>query len=161
MEMDHASVINCVYDFSDYQKIYDLTAADLSKSILDCSSAHSHFSVEANQKGFHVQSANPHELPDFRYKTHEFDLALCTDFIFHHALSQHAIETAVIALCRVASEVRIFPLLDHHGKISKALGPLMLMLQKKNYGVEVREVPYSLLQRGNAMLRIWEQACHL
>ena len=57
--------------------------------------------------------------------------------------------------------MRIFPLLDNQGKMSDELGPLMLSFQKKNYGVEVREVAYQTLKGGNAMLRIWEQECHI
>jgi hypothetical protein len=103
----------------------------------------------------------PLQLPRLPYATHQFGLTLCTDFMFHHLLSTEEIAIVVKELCRVSEEVRIFPLLDNFGKVSEELGPLMLMLQKKNYGVEVREVPYQTLKGGNAMLRIWQQECHI
>ncbi|HLB56942.1 MAG TPA: hypothetical protein VJK30_06415 [Coxiellaceae bacterium] len=144
------------YDFSDYQKMYDLSASDLSKSIFDFSAGISGFQAEAIKRGVQVVSADASQLPHFQYKAHQFDLALCTDFIFYHSHSTKEIAELVEELCRIASEVRIFPLMDKTGKASKELGPLMLILQKKNYGVEVRS---SVFENGNAMLRIWEQEC--
>ena len=64
-------------------------------------------------------------------------------------------------LARVAKEVRIFPLIDRHGQPSPFLGPVLLGLQEGNYGVEVKEVPYHLQPKGNAMLRVWAQQCQL
>ena len=59
----------------------------------------------------------------------------------------------------MASEVRIFPLIDREGNTSEFLGPVLLQLQKENYGVEVREVNYHLHKAENAMLRVWAQKC--
>ena len=50
-------------------QMYDLTERDLEKSIFD-------FSAE-----------NRTQLPQLPYATNEFDLALCTDYIFYHQLS--------------------------------------------------------------------------
>jgi len=100
-------------------------------------------------------------LPTLPYKTHEFNLALCTDFIFHHDLSAEKMNAILKELCRIAEAVRIYPLLDSRGKMPESLGPLMLSFQQKNYGVEIREVSYHTLKGGNAMMRIWEQECHL
>src|SRR3989338_6988132 len=41
------------------------------------------------------------------YQAHQFDLALCTDFIFHHLLESEAIYVIIKELSRVAGEVRI------------------------------------------------------
>jgi Methyltransferase domain len=227
MEIANSIKASWIYDFSDYQQMYDLTESDLSKAIFDFSAGIASFNAEATRRGMQVISADSSydlspekmkiyaqhflqdmvsqlkeypnrlrdksdmtrvidlwkkteetflqdyavnqaqhryckiQLPKMPYKTHQFDLVLCTDFIFHHLLSSEDIAFIVKELCRVATEVRIFPLLDNQGKTSEELGPLMLMLQQKNYGVEVREVPYKTLKGGNAMLRIWEQECHL
>ncbi|OGT43691.1 MAG: hypothetical protein A3F13_07015 [Gammaproteobacteria bacterium RIFCSPHIGHO2_12_FULL_40_19] len=229
MEIASSVTASWVYDFSDYQQMYDLDERDLKKSIFDFSAGIASFNAEATKRGMRVISAdaayalseakmrlhaeqflqetvsllkaNPNrlkdssdamlhhvidlwqktekiflqdyatgkaqnryqalELPRLPYVTHQFDLTLCTDFIFHHSLSTEEIAVIVKELCRVSEEVRLFPLLDNFGKMSEELGPLMLMLQKKNYGVEVREVPYQTLKGGNAMLRIWEQECHI
>ena len=54
---------------------------------------------------------------DFPYENHQFALALCSDFLFHTKVT-HEFDTAALIseLCRVATEVRIFPLLDQHGE---------------------------------------------
>ncbi|GAH25802.1 unnamed protein product, partial [marine sediment metagenome] len=57
-----------------------------------------------------------------------------------HDVDSHL--AAVEEMIRVAGEIRIFPLQDYQGEIASLVGPLMLALQQKNYGVEVKQVPY-------------------
>ena len=96
--------------------------------------------------------------PDF-----SFDLALSSHYLFADLDNQdgdfHL--NAILELARVAKEVRIFPLIDRYGVLSPLLGPVLLGLQKNNYGVEVKEVKYHLQPKGNAMLRVWAQHCEL
>lgn len=102
-------------------------------------------------------------LPDLPFKDYQFSLALCANFLFdgpYHMDFDFQLQS-VLTLCRVAREVRIFPLLDDHGNISLNVAPLMSLLQKKDYGVEIRAVPFHLQKNGNAMLRVWPNACHL
>ncbi len=96
-----------------------------------------------------------------------------SDFFFDYALSAHHFFSAsapqsldyhvktLEELARAAKEVRIFPLVDGQGVPSAILGPVILALQHKNYGIEVRDVAYHLQPRGNAMLRIWAQQCQV
>ncbi|EKD76876.1 MAG: putative cytosolic protein [uncultured bacterium] len=100
-------------------------------------------------------------LPKLPFSFHQFELALCTDFLFHHALSSDDIVRVFQALSHVALEVRFYPLLNHSGKMTDELGPFLLWLQKNNFGTEVRQVPYEIQKGGNAMLRVWSQECHL
>lgn len=94
------------------------------------------------------------------FEDHEFELALCSDFMFHsESVHTASPEQHLQELCRVAEEVRIFPLLDEHGNISENLGPVMLKMQADNYGIEIREVPYTKIKGGNAMLRVWATEC--
>jgi hypothetical protein len=96
-------------------------------------------------------------LPRLPFEDFQFELALCPDLLLRETHASP--DQVMIELCRVAHEVRIFPLLDEHGEISSTLGPAMLALQNKNYGIEVREVPYKLLKGNNAMLRVWAKSC--
>ncbi|EHL31657.1 hypothetical protein [Legionella drancourtii] len=94
--------------------------------------------------------------PDF-----SFDFALSAHYLFAD-LEEQTVEfhlNVIRELARVAAEVRIFPLIDRKGNTSELLGPVLLQLQKENYGVEVREVDYHLHKAENAMLRIWAQKC--
>jgi hypothetical protein len=95
------------------------------------------------------------------------------DFFYDYALSAHHFFSLIVPqtvdyhvqhireLARIAKEVRIFPLVDANGRPSPLLGPVLLALQQNNYGVEVREVSYHLQPKGNAMLRIWAEACQV
>ena len=100
------------------------------------------------------------ELPELPLVEHQFNMALCSDLIFHTQAGDIIPPQELITeLCRVAEEVRVFPLLNEEGEMSEALGPVMLTLQENNFGVEVREVSYKKIKGGNAMLRIWANEC--
>ncbi len=92
-----------------------------------------------------------------------FDFALCSHYLFADLDNQDvAFHLDVIKeLCRVAKEVRIFPLIDRYGNPSPVLGPVLLGLQQESFGTEVREVDYPLQHSGNAMLRVWALQCEV
>lgn len=96
-------------------------------------------------------------LPRLPFADDEFELALCSDMIFREV--KFSSEAIVLELCRVANEVRIFPLLNQEGEIATQLGPVVLSLQQLNLGVEIKAVPYTLLAKSNAMLRVWRKEC--
>ncbi|MDF1826750.1 MAG: hypothetical protein P1U39_00500 [Legionellaceae bacterium] len=101
------------------------------------------------------------------FENFSFDLALSSHYLFADAVNAaNAIKDAVAHhvaiiqdLARVAKEVRIFPLIERAGTPSELLGPVLLGLQQANFGTEVREVRCALYPEGNAMLRVWAQAC--
>lgn len=105
-------------------------------------------------------SGKLHVLP---FADFSFELALCSHYLFgERAVEDVSVHTAdILEMCRVAHEVRIFPLLDSHGDISPLVGPVMLALQQENMGVELRQVNYQFQKNGNAMLRVWAQECQL
>lgn len=102
-------------------------------------------------------------ITDLKFADFAFDIALS----LHHLFSLHAElgvdyhVNAIKEMARIAKQVRIFPLLDGNGEITPLLGPVMLILQQENYGIEVREVPFQLHKKGNAMLQVWAQECEL
>jgi hypothetical protein len=91
----------------------------------------------------------------------QFGVALCSHFLFADLASQTPERHVqlIIELARVAKEVRIFPLIDKIGQVSPLLGPVLLGLQERNFGEEVREVAHALYPAGNAMLRVWAKQC--
>ena len=116
------------------------------------------------QKDYATGVANkrylPVDLKQLPFQTHQFELALCSHLLFQPEFTLDVSPIHLLQmLCNFAQEVRLYPLLDQAGNIMEDLGPLMLALQQKNYGVEVREVTYQHRKGGNAMLRIWAQAC--
>lgn len=100
-------------------------------------------------------------LPTLSFEDYQFHYALCANFIFdgHYANDVNFQLQSLREMARVAREVRIFPLLDPAGNISANLGPILAQLQLEGYGVEIRQVPYQLLKKGNAMLRVFAKNC--
>lgn len=101
------------------------------------------------------------QLPNLPYQSYEFDLALCSHYLFAHSPDQsidfHV--TSIKNLCAIAREVRIFPLLDSLGEIPSIVGPVMQTLNQENYGIEIKAAPYQFQKKGNAMMRVWAQTC--
>jgi len=116
--------------------------------------------LEDYEKGKEEERYQFMKLPHLPFADYTFDMALCSGHLFHSAATPATQrETLVEELCRVAKEVRIFPLLDEKGNITDALGHVMLAFQNRNYGIKVCEVSYHQMKGGNAMLKIWSTEC--
>jgi hypothetical protein len=98
----------------------------------------------------------PHDLPALPFAEGEFDLALCSHFLFlytdHLTLAFHC--AAIREMCRVAGEARVFPLLDLEGRPSRYVEPVCAELRAKGYECEACRVPYEFQRGGNEMLRV-------
>jgi hypothetical protein len=96
------------------------------------------------------------ELPSLPFPSASFDLALCSHFLFlytdHLSLAFHV--QAIEAMCRVASEVRIFPLLTYNAQPSPYIEPLTERLREAGHPVSIDNVPYEFQRGGNKMMRI-------
>ncbi|NET36576.1 MAG: SAM-dependent methyltransferase [Cyanothece sp. SIO1E1] len=97
-------------------------------------------------------------LPDLPFTTAEFDLALCSHLLFLYSdlLSEAFHLASVLELCRVASEVRIFPLLTLNLKFSPYVEPIRRKLSENGFETEIAQVAYELQKGGNKMLRIFQ-----
>jgi len=96
------------------------------------------------------------ELPRLNFQEDQFELALCSHFLFlysdHFTYEFH--RAAILEMLRIASEVRLFPLLTLDLKKSPYVAPLMAELQAAGFRASVEKVGYELQQGGNEMLRI-------
>jgi hypothetical protein len=102
-------------------------------------------------------------LPSLPFADKAFDLALCSHLLFlyseHLSLEFH--REAVAEMCRVAREVRVFPLLDLSCKESVHLEPIVSGLQEIGYETRLVKVNYEFQKGANAFLcvrtqqRIW------
>ena len=98
------------------------------------------------------------ELPKLSFKTSQFDLVLCSHFLFTYSEQLGAVFhlASILEMCRVAKEVRIFPLLvNFSGETSPLLQSLMKELQQQGYKVEIKQVPYEFQKGGNKMLCVY------
>lgn len=95
-------------------------------------------------------------LPTLDFAAGAFDLALSSHFLFLYSeqLSYEFHLAALLEMCRVATEVRVFPLLDLKCRFSCHLGPLQRQLTSQGYHVTIDTVPYEFQRGGNQMLRI-------
>jgi len=97
------------------------------------------------------------ELPNLSTLTgNVFDLVLCSHFLFLYSaqFDEKFHEAALLDMLRVASEVRIFPLMTLQGQRSTYVEPLMQLLRGHGYKVEIHPVRYELQRGGNEMLWI-------
>ncbi len=97
-----------------------------------------------------------HELPQLPFANQQFDLAICSHllFLYSEQLSLAFHFEAILELCRVANEVRIFPLLELGAKPSRHLQTVADMLEKQGYNIIVRKVNYEFQRGGNQMMQI-------
>jgi hypothetical protein len=96
------------------------------------------------------------ELPILDIADGEFGLALCSHFLFlysEHFPAEFHIQS-IIELCRVAREVRIFPLLELGANRSRHLDEVLELLAALGYAYGIEKVPYEFQKGGNEMLRV-------
>lgn len=96
------------------------------------------------------------ELPTLPFPDGSFDLALCSHFLFLYTsqLGEAFHRSAIQEMCRVASEVRIFPLLALGGRQSPYVDDAVNDLRHSGCGVSIETVPYEFQRGGNQMMRI-------
>lgn len=96
-------------------------------------------------------------LPELPFEDQAFGLALCSHYLFlyspHLSLNFHL--RSIRELCRVAREVRIFPVLELGSVLSRHLAPVKEKLEQEGYRVSIETVPYEFQQGGNRMMRIF------
>jgi hypothetical protein len=96
------------------------------------------------------------ELPNLPFANGAFDLALCSYFLFLYStlLGEAFHRLALHELCRVASEVRVFPLLALGGARSPFVDACVDDLRAAGHQVTIDRVPYEFQRGGDQMLRI-------
>ncbi|WP_448217490.1 class I SAM-dependent methyltransferase [Endozoicomonas sp. 2B-B] len=79
-------------------------------------------------------------LPDLPFSDKEFDLALCSHFLFlyseHFTESQHL--ESIMELCRVSKEVRVYPLVSLDNRQSKHLPAVTRSLENNGINVTIK-----------------------
>jgi hypothetical protein len=105
-----------------------------------------------NRKGRYVGA----ELPRLPFAGASFDLAVCSHFLFLYTahLTQAFHQAALLDMCRVAREIRIFPLLALGGRPSPYLAGVVDHLRESGHDVSIETVPYEFQRGGNQMMRV-------
>jgi hypothetical protein len=93
-------------------------------------------------------------LPNLSFKDKHFDLALCAHYLFLYSeqvnVEQHI--DAIKELCRVAREVRIYPLISLNGETSLHLRKVTTILGNLGQKVSLENVPYQFQKGATLML---------
>jgi hypothetical protein len=95
----------------------------------------------------------PGTLPALPFRFGQFQLALCSHFLFLYSeqLDFEFHLRLVLALCSVASEVRIFPLIELGSQPSRHIDPVMGSLRELGFSVERVRVDYEFQRGANEM----------
>jgi hypothetical protein len=95
-------------------------------------------------------------LPELGLSGRQYDLALCSHFLFlyseHLSLDFHV--RSIQELCRVAGEVRVFPLLELGARESRHLEAVVAALARGQHSLSVEDVPYEFQRGRNKMLKV-------
>ena len=95
------------------------------------------------------------ELPDLPFANNTFDLALCSHFLFlYESLGLDVHVESVVELCRVAREVRVFPLMQLDGQISRNVAVVLEKVLSLGCTAEIVIVPYEFQRGASEMLRV-------
>jgi hypothetical protein len=96
-------------------------------------------------------------LPALPFGDRNFDLALCSHFLFTYSeqLSAEFHLASILEMCRVAKQVRIFPLLNLAGKVSPLLEEIVNQLRSQQYQTQIQPVSYQFQKGGNQMLQVF------
>lgn len=100
---------------------------------------------------------------DFAFPHFNFHMALCHSVFFgyfENPLFKDSLPM-IQALCKIAHEVRIYPVIDSTGKLPNELASLLQTLTQKNMGVEIKAVANSSHHQGHVILRVWAQTCEV
>ena len=94
-------------------------------------------------------------LPDLPFADASLELALCSHFLFLYSQQHDAAfhRAAIVEMCRVAGEARVFPLLALDGGRSPHVDPVAADLRARGYTISIESVSYEFQRGGNEMLR--------
>jgi len=109
--------------------------------------------------GDYVAGGRPYaaaQLPDLPFVDGQFDLALCSHFLFTYSaiISTEMHVSFLLESLRVAGEVRVFPILDMDGGPSPHVEPVREALAAAGFSAHIERAPYEYQKGGNEMLRV-------
>lgn len=95
-------------------------------------------------------------LPELPFFDREFDLALCSHllFLYSEQLDEEQHIAAMMEMCRVAAEVRVYPLVGLDGKLSPHLPRVIRALAEAGHEPSVERVEYRFQKGATDMLRV-------
>ena len=95
-------------------------------------------------------------LPKLPFTDRSFDLVVCSYCLFTYSdqLTEEFHKQAILEMCRIGKEVRIFPLLTMSGQRSPYLPGVLRFLAEKSIDTDTIAVDYEFQKGGNQLLRL-------
>jgi hypothetical protein len=95
-------------------------------------------------------------LPRLPFENASFDLAVCSHLLFLYTvqLGEEFHLGAIRELCRVAAEVRVFPLLALGGQPSPLVDAVLSVCRANGMQASIEPVPYEFQRGGNQMMKV-------
>ena len=95
-------------------------------------------------------------LPSLPFGDDSFELALCSHLLFLYTtqLSEGFHRPAIREMCRVAAEVRIFPLVELGGTPSPYVDETVGEFREHGFSVSIEDVPYEFRRGAKQMMRL-------
>jgi len=115
------------------------------------------YSLDSEHKRY-VAWDTENKLP---FNEHSFQLALCSHWLFKQKYSLQQVIDFIDGLCRVAGEVRIFPLLTEKFEAPDYLGHLLANFQTRGYQISCKAIDFDKHEEGSAMLCITSPVCRI
>ncbi len=99
-------------------------------------------------------------LPELPFGDGSFDLALCSHllFLYSRQLDEGFHRASIRELCRVAVEIRVFPLLSLDGSRSPFVDACLAEARVSGVDAAIERVDYEFQSGGNEMLRLRRSA---
>lgn len=96
------------------------------------------------------------ELPVLPFKNQQFDIALCSHFLFLYSdrFTEDFHITSIKEMLRVTREIRIFPIHNLMREKSQYIESVQKTFTSERYSVEICHVEYELYKGGNEMVVI-------
>jgi len=111
---------------------------------------------QGKEEGRYIEAS----LPELEFTDKQFDLALCSHYLFLYSeqvdLEEHI--QSLVELCRVAKEVRVYPLLSLDGEASPHLSAAMSELDELGLMTSLVDVEYQFQKGATQMLVVTSEA---
>jgi len=145
--------------FDEYAHMFDLDARALSGRFLDCAGGPANFNAEATLRGLRVMSCDPlygASAQEIQRRIEETYPTMMEQLRQnqHDYLWETIPRQALTELCRVAGEVRIFPIIDMAGRRSSYVDSLTAECISRGFETTLVTVRYEFRKGANQMLRI-------
>jgi len=114
------------------------------------------FFLDDYEQGLRTGRYLNQELPKLAFNDNQFELALCSHFLFlysdHLSLEFH--QQALLELIRVAKEVRIYPLVTLTNQVSPYLEQCIALLKDAGFSATLEQSQYEFQRGATHMLTI-------